>query len=166
MERYSFLEYQYPGSSWMIQTSWLYLMWCVQTLGRHNWSVAHPFLQPNVPLCSGFRAGFLVFWGGKDICSWNISNKALPEWYTLLLYIPCNVCTHLEVIIEVVLISIYSQTYLCVVVYFWLSGLVNGLVPEVSVPRNFLKFTQIYIHLMWCVQTLGRHNRSGAHPFL
>ena len=72
--------------------------------------------QSNVPLCSGFRAGFLAFWGGKDNNSWSISTKVLPEWYKPLLYIPYDVCKHSKVIIEVALISIYSRTYLCVAV--------------------------------------------------
>ena len=52
----SFVKYQNQCSSWMIQTSFIHPMWCVQTLGRQSLSGAHPFLPPNVPLFSGFRS--------------------------------------------------------------------------------------------------------------
>ena len=147
-------------------------MKCIQTLGRHNWRVAHLFysltylrfgvaeldfwcsgvgkilvLGVSVPRCdvcqyledilevalisfysqtclrlAVSRARFWVFWCGKRTCSWNISTKALPEWYKPLLCIPCDVCKHLEDIIEVVIILFYSQTYLCLAVFrarFW-----------------------------------------------
>ena len=153
----------------MIQTPYIYIMWCVQTLGRYNWSVAHPFLQPNVPLCSGFRARFLVFRDGKDTRSWSISIKALPEWYKPLKDISCDVCKHLEDIIEVSLILFYSQTYLCVAVSeldFWRSGVGKILILGVSVPRHFHNDTNSFTYPMWCVRTLGRHNWSGAHLYL
>ena len=141
----------------MIQTSYIHLMQCIQTLESHNWSVAHPYLQPNVPLCSSFRARFLVFWDGKDTRSWSISTKALPEWYKPLKYISCDVCKHLEDIIEVSLILFYSQTYLCVAVSelnFWRSGVVNGLVCGLSVSRHFLNDTNtLYIYHVMCANT-------------
>ena len=88
-------------------------MQCLQSLGSHNWSGAHPFLQPSVPPFWGFRAaGFLAFWGGKRTRSWGIGTKALPEWYKHLIYNQCNMCKHLEVIIEVSLIPFYSVLYL------------------------------------------------------
>ena len=54
-------------------------MQCIQTLRSHNLSVAHLFLQPNVPPFRGFIAGFKAFWGGKRTRSWGIGAKALPE---------------------------------------------------------------------------------------
>ena len=38
------VPYQYQGTSWMIQTSFVCHMWGVETLERQNLSVAHPFL--------------------------------------------------------------------------------------------------------------------------
>ena len=71
----------------------LCFMWCVSTVGRPNWSGAHPFLQPNMPTFSVFRAIFWAFWGGKRTHSWGISflNN------TNIFYIsPCDVCQQLE----------------------------------------------------------------------
>ena len=56
-------------------------------------------------------------------------------------------CKHLEDIIEVALICIYNQTYLRVAVSeqdFWHSGVVNGLIREVSVPKTFLNDTNLF----------------------
>ena len=153
----SFVKYQYQGHSWMIQTSYIYFMWCVQTLGSHNFRVPHPFLSQTCLRLAGFRARFLALWSSKRTRSLSFSTKALPEWYTPLLYIPCDVCKHLEDIIEVSLICIYSQMYLRVGISeqdFRLSGVVNGLVREVSVPRTFLNDTNIlYIFHVMCANT-------------
>ena len=62
------------------------------------------------------------------------------------MYNQCNVFKHLEVIIEVALILVYSLMYLRLAVselYFGRSGAVNGLVCGVSVPRHFLSDTNI-----------------------
>ena len=109
-------------------------MQCIQTLGSYNWSVAHPFIQPNALPFWGFRAGFLAFWGGKRTSLCGISAKALPAWYKYLIYNQCNVHKHLEVIIEVSLIQFYIQTFFRFGVSeldFWRSGVVNGLVHGV-----------------------------------
>ena len=62
-----------------------------------------------------------------------------------------------ENLFGVALISIYSQTYLRVVVSeqdFWLSWVVNGLVCEVSVRRTFLNDTNLfYISNVMCAIT-------------
>ena len=116
-------------------------------LGSHNWSVAHPFLQPNVPPFWGFRAWFSAFWGGKRNTSWGVGTKAPPEWYKHLIYISCNVYKHLKVIIEVSLINFYSLTILRFGVSeldFLRSGAVNGLVRGVSVWRHFLNDTHLF----------------------
>ena len=75
---------------------------------------------------------------------WSISTKALPEWYTHLIYNPFNVCEHLEIIIEVAFILFYTLTYFRWGVFeleFGRSGVEKGLVREVSVPRHFLNDT-------------------------
>ena len=144
-------------------------MQCVQTLGSWNWSGTHSSLQPNVPLFRRFRARFWVFWGGKQTRLWSIGMEALPEWYKYLTYNLCNVCKPLEVTIQVALISFCSLTYLHLLVshyYFEGSGVVNGVVRWVSVLRIFLNDTNIFLYQVWCVQTLGSHNWSGAHPFI
>ena len=54
---------------------------------------------------------------------------------------------HLEDIYEVAFISVHSQTYLRVAVSeqdFRLSGAINGLVLEVSIPRTFLNDTNLF----------------------
>ena len=109
-------------------------------LGSHNWSVAHPFLQIT-SLLRGFRAGFSPFWGSKLTRSWGIGTKALPESYKHLIYNQCNVYKHLGDIIEESNINFYSLTFLRFGVSeldFWRSGVVNGLIHGVSVPRHFL----------------------------
>ena len=55
-------------------------------------------------------------------------------------------CKHSEVTIEVALILLYSRTYLHLGVSeleFGCSGVVNGLVCEVLVPRHFLNDTNV-----------------------
>ena len=144
-------------------------MWCVQTLGSQNWRSAYPFLQPNVPLSSSFRSRFWVFWVGKRTCSGSISIKAFFEWYKHLMFISCDVCKHLEVKIAVAHILLYIQTYLCLAVSdeqdCGNSGVVYGLVREVSVSRPFLNDTNI-LYPMWCTQTLGSQNWRSTHLFL
>ena len=43
-----FLQYQNQDTSWMIQTSCIYPMGSIHTLGKQNWSSAHSILFPNV----------------------------------------------------------------------------------------------------------------------
>ena len=104
------VPYQYQGTSWMIQTSFICPIWCVQMLWRQNFDATHVFLQPNIPPHSSFRAKFWAFWGGQRTCLWNIGTKTLPEWCERLSYLPSNVCKHLED--KRSFIIFYSQTYL------------------------------------------------------
>ena len=66
-------------------------------------------------------------------------------------------CKHLEVTIEVALILLHNRTYLRLGVSeleVGRSGVVNGLVCELSVPRHFLNDTDIlYINLAMCAIT-------------
>ena len=74
------LEYQYKGTFWMIQLSFVYPMPYVQTLGWHDWSGSHLFLQQNVPLVSNFRARLLVFsapcWALFTVYDQHLSTKS------------------------------------------------------------------------------------------
>ena len=69
----------------------------------------------------------------------------------------CDVCKHMEVTIEVLLILFYILTYLRLGVSklnFGCSGVVNRLVCIVSVPRHFLNDTNIsYITHVMCANT-------------
>ena len=129
----------------------------MQTLGSHHFRVPHPFLSQTCLRLVDFRARCSAFWGSKRTRSWSFSPKALPEWYTPLIYIPYDVCKHLEDIIEVSLICIYSQTYLRVGFSeqdFGSLGRGKWSFPEVLVPRTFLNDTNIlYIFHVMCANT-------------
>ena len=100
----------------------------MQTLGQQQIIGAHPYI-----------ASFLKY--QYQGTSWMIQTP---------FYVQCDVCKHLEAMIEVALILFYSITYLCFGVSeqdFRRSGVVNWLVRGVSVPRHFLNDTNI-LHII------------------
>ena len=93
VETDSFVEYRYQGISWMIQTSFIYPIWYVQTLESHNWSGAHPFLQPNITPFGGleqvFRHSVVVTQNWHDM----LPTRDLKELYLIIIRYILSPCT-------------------------------------------------------------------------
>ena len=134
----------------------IYLVWCVQTLGRQDLSVAHPFYS-QICLClaiseQDFRCSVVV---NKLVCGVLVPRHFLND--TNIFNIFHVMCKKLGRHTLSVAHPFYSQAYLCLVVSeqdVGRSGAVNGLFCGVLVPRYFLNNKQVfYIYHMMCANT-------------
>ena len=100
----------------MIETLLIYILCDVCKHLEDIVEVALILFYSQTYLCVAVSEQIFGVLAWENTRSWSISTTALPELYRPLLYISCDVCKHLEDTIEVALISIYSQSYLCVAV--------------------------------------------------
>ena len=164
-----FVEYQYQDTSWMTQTSFVCLMCCVKTFGRQNWRGCHTCLLLNVGTsCQRFQSKLLGPLSGvvsRSVCVEPVPKHFLNNSHSC--YISHVMCkntwqtklkgAHPFLQSNEPLASGLSEQY------FGRSGVVNGPVCEVSVPRHILNDRNI-IHMsnVKCANTMQTKLREHS----